>query len=693
MDLRQKFFFWRRQLWRKVSEIFAHLRKGEHVFTVIVAIFIGVLGAYGAIAFRYLLYFTHDMFFTTPDYSTGVLFALPWWRRVLMPIFGGLAVGLLVTRFSPEVRGSGIPEVMESVSRRGGAIRLRVVLTKAIAAATTIGSGGSAGREGPIVHIGSAIGSAIGQFLQVSAARLRTFVACGAASAIAATFNAPIAGALFSIEVVLSDLGVASLSPIVISSVVATVISRHYLGDFPAFRVPEYQLVSSQELFLYLGLALIAGVMGMMFTRLLYMVSDRVEASNISPWMRPALGGLVVGMIGIWFPQVFGVGYETINGALMGETVGLMLLAIVCLKMIATAFTLGSGGSGGVFAPSLFLGATLGSAWGQFVHHVFPTWTAQPGAYALVGMGAFVAATTHAPITAILIIFELTNDYRIIPPLMLTCVLALLISGKLHKESIYTGKLLRRGVRLSEGRDVNILRSIRVHEVMAHDVPSIPEHMCFGDFVPRLLAGQHQEILVVDGENRLLGSVGIDDIKAVIHDSENLASLVVAADVVNEDLPFVLPDDNMDVVMHLFGRINRDQIPVCDNHDSRRVVGMVTRSMVIDAYNTRIFHMDLPGGFHSLVETVRGGRMVEVLGGIHLTEVEVPVHLVGKTLKEANLRKNYHVEVVLIHTSEDNADPGLSDRPGRMPGPDVKLHTGDRLLVMGTPEAIERLHH
>ncbi len=294
----------------------------------------------------------------------------------LLPTAGGLLVGLIVTRFAPEVKGSGIPEVMEAVAQRGGAIRIRVVLAKAAAAAVTIGSGGSAGREGPIVHIGSAIGSACGQLLEVSARRLRTFVACGAAAGIAATFNAPIAGALFSIEVVLGDLGVASLSPIVISSVVATVISRHHLGDFPAFKVPAYSSVHPAELLLYAGLGLAAAVVGVAFIRLLYGIGDRFDRSPIPPWLRPAVGGLGVGLISLALPHVFGVGYETINAALSERLDLALLIALVGAKGLATALTLGSGGSGGVFAPSLFMGATLGAAWGQIAHRIFPDWTA-----------------------------------------------------------------------------------------------------------------------------------------------------------------------------------------------------------------------------------------------------------------------------------------------------------------------------
>ncbi|RMF81342.1 MAG: chloride channel protein, partial [Nitrospirae bacterium] len=242
------------------------LRRNEPAFAVLSAIVLGVLAGYGAIAFREAIRVVHLAAFGTDAYSLELLATLPWWRRLLLPAAGGLAVGLIVWRLAPEVRGSGVPEVMEAVARRGGAIRPRVVLAKAAAAALTIGTGGSAGREGPIVHIGSAVGSALGQGLGLEPRRLRTFVACGAAAGIAATFNAPIAGALFAMEVILGDLTVVHLAPIVISSVVATVISRHHLGDFPAFAAPPYELVSSRELLLYAALGAAAGLLGALFT-------------------------------------------------------------------------------------------------------------------------------------------------------------------------------------------------------------------------------------------------------------------------------------------------------------------------------------------------------------------------------------------------------------------------------------------
>lgn len=674
----------------RLRQLIAAVRRGEHAFVVVVAVVIGALAATGAILFRTMILFAHEGFFATGEYSLDILEALPWWRRILMPSVGGIVVGLVVTRLAPEVKGSGIPEVMEAVARKGGAIRARVVLTKAVAAALTIGSGGSAGREGPIVHIGSAIGSAMGQLLHVPPRMLRTFVACGAAAGIAATFNAPIAGALFAVEVVLGDLAVASLSPIVISSVVATVISRHYLGDFPALRVPPYDLRDPRELLLYGLLGLGAGLVSVAFIRILHGTASLFERSRIPAWLRPAAGGLGVGLIALVLPNVFGVGYETMDAALWGRMGALVLAALVLAKMVATSLTLGSGGSGGVFAPSLFVGAALGAAFGAVVGALFPSWTASPAAYALVGMGAVVAGTTHAPIAAILIIFEMTNDYRSIPPLMLSCVLAVLLSGLINRHSIYTEKLARRGVRLFEGRDVNLLAAIEVREVMDGSAKVVEAGMPFSELLPLLLTGRHREVVVVDGEGRYLGAVELRDVKTALPDSGDLGPLAVAADVVDESIPFVLPRDTLDVVMHLFGRTHRDELPVCHDADSRRVVGVVTRDAVIDAYNRRVFQADLTSGFGSLVAAVEAGRTVEVLGGLHLAEVEVPASLYGVTLADADLRRSRGVEVVMIQTPSA-PEGGIEGRPGKFPSPEVRLEPGDRLLVLGSAEAIESL--
>ena len=658
-----------------------------HAFIVVVAIFLGVLGAYGAIGFRLLIRAVHRISYGSGEYTLEMLRDLPWWHCLLMPTVGGLLVGIIVTKLSPEVKGSGIPEVMEAAVRKGGAIRLRVVLTKALAASLTIGSGGSAGREGPIVHIGAALGSQVGRFFRVPAKQLRTFVACGAAAAIAATFNAPIAGALFAVEVVLADMRVAGLSPIVIASVVATVISRHHLGDFPAFRVPSYQLVSATELLLYALLGVVAAAVSWLFIKVLYGTTDLFEKLPLPAWARPASGGLAVGAIALVLPHVFGVGYETINGTLWSTVAPSLLIFVLVAKMIATSLTLGAGGSGGIFAPSLFMGACLGALFGHAAHSLFPSWTAAPGAYALVGMGALVSGVTHAPITAILIIFELTNDYRIIPPLMFACVIAVLLSSQLSKDSIYTKKLSRRGVSLFRDRDVNLLRSIPVESVMNPEPMLLDADMPIGDLLKILIRGRHQSALVVGRDKRCVGPVGLSEIRSVLQDNEDLATLVIAADLADVDIPIVVPGDGLDLVMHMFGRTNQSSLPVCDSTTNRRVIGVVTEQAVIDAYNLRVFQEDLSGGVGSIVGAVQGGRVVEVVPGMHVGEVQLPAQFVGKTLKELNLRQTYALEVVLIHRDSEGGGAGQ----GMFPAPDMRLETGDRIVVMGEKQAVRNL--
>lgn len=665
-------------------------RGREHAFLVVTAVVLGIMGAYGAIGFRLMIQYVHHFAFGSEAYTLDILLAQPWWRRLLVPTVGGLLVGFLIHRFAPEIKGSGIPEVMESVSRKGGAIRIRVVLTKAVAASLTIGTGGSAGREGPIAHIGSAIGSALGQFLQVSARRMRTFVACGAAAGIAATFNAPIAGTLFALEVVLGDMRVASMSPIVISSVVATVISRHHLGDFPAFDVPVYELLNVKELLTYAGLGVAAGVVAWFFIKILYSVSDLFERSPIPGWLRPAFGGLGVGLIALWLPHVFGVGYETINAALWGQAGASLLGMVLVAKLVATSLTLGSGGTGGVFAPSLFLGASLGSMWGQMAVGLFPNWTAGSGAYALVGMGAMVSATTHAPITAILIIFELTNDYRIIPPLMLSCVISVLLSSYLNPESIYTEKLLRRGVRLSIKKDINLLRSIQVSEIMEQNVQLIRANARLGEILPLLLSGERPAGILVDAQDGYLGTVELADIREIILDNEDLAPLIVAADTANLDVPHTIPSDTLDLVMHMFGRSDRNVIAVCESNETNKVIGVVTKQAVIDAYNRRVFQEDLIGGFGGFMGAVREGRTVKILSDIHLTEIDVPTAWVGRSLKEADLRRRYGVGIVLIHRPTES-EGCQDDASGIFPSPDFVFRVGDRVLIMGTDDAIRKV--
>jgi CIC family chloride channel protein len=566
-----------------------------------------------------------------------------------------------------------------------------VALIKALVSSITIGSGGSVGREGPVVQIGSSIGSTVGQLLMVSGRRLKTFVACGAAAGIAAAFNAPIAGALFSVEIILGDFGLTRFSPIVISSVMATVVSRHFLGDFPAFEVPAYNLVSPYELIFYFGLGIFCGIVALAFIRVLYFSESFFERMKLSEALKPALGGVLIGLIALWVPHIYGVGYEAMNLALHGEMkmVWSFLLLLIFAKLIATSITLGSGGSGGVFAPSLFIGAMSGGFFGTLVHQFFPEITASSGAYALVGMGAVVAGATHAPITAILIIFELTNDYKIILPLMISCIISSLLANKINKESIYTLKLALRGINIFEGKEVNVLRTLHVADVL-EPVGTISENLSFSKLVDMITRSKDGVFYVVSKENRFVGTICLKDLSMILKDLENLKDLLVARDLVSDTFSVLHPEDNLDQAMHLFGKSDMDEIPVLDPDGSGKLLGRVLETEVIQAYNREIFKKDTLTEVGGGIRSSGRGRLETLVEGFAMVEITAPLSFTGKSLQDLALRQRYSVQVYLVKK------PGWGrESKGEMievvPTPDTIIERGDLLLLAGREEMLKKL--
>ncbi len=676
-------------------------RSTGHLYMVLVAVAVGLAGALGAVLFRFLIRFIQSAFFEGLDglealFEEGVLAdardplaiaeSVSWYRRLLIPAAGGLIVGPLIYFFAREAKGHGVPEVMAAVALRGGVIRRRVVSIKALASAISIGSGGSVGREGPIVQIASALGSSIGQALRVSASQLRTIVGCGAAAGIAATFNAPIAGALFAAEIVVGNFAVAQLSPIVISSVVATVVSRFFLGNHPAFHVPGYELVSPFELIPYMVSGFVAGFVALGFMLTLYKSEDLFERIPIPEYLKAALGGLMVGGIGVFLPNVFGVGYSSISAALTGELTATMLGILLVVKIAATSITLGSGGSGGIFAPSLFLGAMTGGFIGTFVHQWFPEATASSGAYALVTMGAVVAAATHAPITAIIMIFELTQTINIIPPLMAACVVSTLVTTFLHRDSIYTMKLRRRGIDLYEDTSHNVLKSLYVSEIMNRDAEVLSASANFQTVVERTLASDHTEFFVVDSHNALLGSIHLRGLTRMLAEQDALRPIVVAEDLLDPNQPTVTETDDLDVVMQLFGNVAGDEIAVVDADDQRKLVGSVHKRDVLQAYNQEVLRRDLAGSVSSTVIVASKGQQVELGGGYVLQEVQPPPRYFGYTIRELDIAAATGVQVILLRKHRAGGEAEV-----RVAAGDDRIEEGDRLVVAGTRAAVESL--
>jgi len=565
------------------------LHLNRHVVSLILAVIIGILSGYGAVLFRFVIQFIQWCFYQNKADILTFAHTVHPGLMIGLPALGGLIVGVLVYFGAREAKGHGVPEVMEAVVLKDGFIRKRVALIKILASAICIGSGGSVGREGPIVQIGSSIGSSIAQLFKVSRIHMKTMVGCGAAAGIAATFNAPIAGVLFALEIILGDFGLMAFSPVVLSSVTATTISRYYFGDLPAFDIPEYSLTSLWEYSFYPVLGVVTGLVGLAFTTVLYKAEDLFDLVRLPEWLKPALGGALLGVVFLRFPHVFGVGYGSINLTLVNDMALSLVFTLIFVKMLATSLTIGTGGSGGIFAPSLFIGAMTGATFGIAVHTLFPEITASSGAYALVAMGGVVSGTTHAPITAILILFELTGQYSIILPLMITCILSTIVASSLKHGSIYTVKLLRRGVNIETGREVNVLRRLLVRDCMQHLGVTISESMNLEQIIDTFKTHNAPYLHVLNQDQELTGIISFRDIRPILHE-ESVLQLIIAKDIATTRLVTTTPDETLQQALEKITSAGVSQLPVVQDG---KLVGTLRECDVTATYSQELIKREL----------------------------------------------------------------------------------------------------
>jgi CIC family chloride channel protein len=551
----------------------------------VLAVAIGAGAGLGAVVFRWLVTtFTH-LFSGHADYAAAGGDSHPWfpalghWFLLIVPVLAGLIYGPLVHKFAPEARGHGVPEVMYAVAERGGRIPAQVTVVKALASALTIGAGGSVGREGPIVQIGSALGSTFGRWFKLPEGRLRVLVACGAAGGIAATFNAPMAGPFFAMELILRNFAVESFGAVVLSSVTASVVGRAVFGDVAFLTLPPFTLLNPIEYLLFIVLGVVAGTCGVLFTKVLYWIEDACDWLWRGPeWLRPAVGGIVLGGLLLLLPQMYGVGYPVLQNAVEGKYVFGFLLLLLAGKMLATSLTIGIGGSGGVFAPSLFIGAMGGTAFGIAVHAWLPTMTASPGVYGLIGMGAAFAGAARAPITAVIILFELTGQYTIILPLMTAIVVATLTSkGLLGEDTIYTLKLRRRGVNIDSRPETRRLAGTRVAQVLE----PLPEALTADTPLPaaaRALALSGHGILpVVGSDGQYCGCVTARAVAEALTDErdETVGSLAELPPLVTEESHLI---DALDALTQASGT----GLPVLDT-EAGNLNGWITHQAILAA--------------------------------------------------------------------------------------------------------------
>jgi CIC family chloride channel protein len=568
--------------------LFARTRaflRNDQILMAAVAMGAGIVVAYAAIGFRLAIAGVQWLGFgTAGEALASAALQLPWWQIMAVPTAGGLVVGLMLHFLMPERRPQGVPHVIEAMALRNGRMTLREGLSAAAVSFTSLGAGASAGREGPVVHLGAALASTIAQWLKLSPHLARTLLGCGVAAAVAASFNAPIAGVFFALEVIVGHYALSAFAPVVIASVAATVVARVHLGDAPAFILPEISIVSLWEFPGFVMLGIICALVAASFMWSAIFAGKVVDSLKVPDWIKPAGGGLAVGAIAVEFPWILGVGYEATDLALQEMMPLWLMVMLIPLKTAATAISIGCRFGGGVFSPSLYLGAMTGGVFGICAALAFPEYSSGYSAYAIVGMSAFAAAVLGAPISTILIVFELTGDYKITIAVMVATSLATVVVQQLVGRSFFHWQLEERGLNLRGGRARHLLQTLTVRDVIAHDFERLSERTSIRRIKAMFQHVPHSTFVVIDDDERLVGTLSFADMKHVAFDA-SLDDLINARDVAHSHAPILSADETLEQALAVMDVSGEEHLAVVDDRASRKVLGVVHHKDVMRAYN------------------------------------------------------------------------------------------------------------
>ncbi len=561
------------------------LLQNDQVLMAVVAALVGVLVAYAAIAFRLSIggvqWLSYGIY---AEKLIGRVTELPVWQVVLVPAAGGLVVGLFLQFIMPGGRPMGVAHVIEAMALRNGHMRLRDGLAAAFVSVVSLGAGASTGREGPMVHLGATIAGAATRRLGLSPHLGRTLLGCGVAASVAASFNAPIAGVFFALEVVVGHYALSAFAPVVIASVAGTVICRAHLGEQPAFLLPQFGVNSLWEFPAFMLLGAVCAVVAMIFMWSIFYAERVVKSLKVPDWLKPAAGGLAIGAIAVEFPQILGVGYEATDAALNELLPLWLLLLLIVLKTAATAISIGCRFGGGVFSPSLFIGAMTGGAFGLMAAGVFPHLAASHGAYAIVGMSAVAAAVLGAPISTILIVFELTGDYQITVAVMAATSIATMIVQQVQGRSFFHWQLENWGLNLRGGRARHLLQTLTVQDVLAEDFDKISERTPIAEIKSMFSRLPHGTFVVVDDADKLVGTISFADLKQIAFDP-SLDSLINARDVAHSHAPAPLLGDTLEEVLAVMDVSGEEHLAVIADTADRSILGIVHHGDVLRAYN------------------------------------------------------------------------------------------------------------
>ncbi|WP_169568468.1 chloride channel protein [Sneathiella limimaris] len=568
------------------------IRNNMSIKLMLCSLIVGLLAGYGALGFRLLVGEIQNLFYGfDSELVVSETANLPWWQILIIPIIGGLIIGVFLKLFMPGKRIHGVADVIEAALIHRGKMTLRNGIGSFLVSATSLGTGASGGREGPVVHFAAMLGSQLGQRLRIPSRYYTTLIGCGVASGVAASFNAPIAGMFFALEVVIGSFATQAVAPIVMASVIGTVVSRIHIGDFPAFIIPNYQIVSWLEIPAFALLGITSAVVALLFIWSIGFAERTINRFNIPDILRPASGGLVLGLIALAFPQIIGVGYEATDSALKEEYDLILLLSLIVVKTIATAVTTGSRIGGGFFSPSLFVGAMTGGAFGIIAASAFPEMAASNGLYAILGMTAVSASVLGAPISTILIVFELTGDYKISIAVMVTVGITTLITKQLIDRSIFQVQLAMRNVDLSENKALRILKFRQVRGIMDREFIEVPKESSMLELREIISNASHNKVVVFDPKDHSFhGRIEFSDLKPhvfgdVSHDPATAGEIAIT------NTPVIFPDSSLKSALSIMSKSGIECLPVIDSATKTRLVGLLYYSDLLREYNEALLHM------------------------------------------------------------------------------------------------------
>ncbi|HEY3176272.1 MAG TPA: chloride channel protein [Candidatus Polarisedimenticolia bacterium] len=665
-----------------------HPLRSTEASYVILIVSVGILGGLVGLLYQLGLKIFQLAYFASNESILDIAEGLTWQRRLIAPAAGAFVAAMVIRYGLRETGGEGMAEIMEAVVLKEKLLRVRRALWKGLSSLIAIGSGGSIGREGPMVQISAAAAGRIAEMMRLSAERRRILIGCGVAAGMAAAYHAPIGAALFVMEVIIGNFAMEIFGPLVIASVVATLVSHGVLGG-PIYHVPELSLVSAWEFVPYVGLGIACALIGRLFIAVMSGTTWAFGKLPAPHWLRATLGGLGVGAIAIWVPHVWGNGYEGVNLALTGEMPVQLLAWALAGKMVASALSIGSGSSGGVFTATLFLGATFGGLVGSAAHSLWPGLTAPPAAYALVGMSGLLAATTHAPIMSTLMVFEMSLNYNLILPVLICSGVAALISRAIRRDSIYTERLRQRGVDIDLAIEETALSSIHCADVMWANPPTVTAHTPLRTLLDKFLHMKGEGIHVVEEDRRYVGLIDVHDLLAAT-EQKALEQLLIAGDLARE-VPHVKGTDPVSAVTEKFWFLEHGELPVLSDDDPPRFLGVVTRRDVLRAFDKEVLQRKLmtvryAGGGQSGTPPgrARRGGILDLPVEFAIEELPVPASLVGSTLTELDLPHKYLLTALALK-------PANGATAEMIPPPiDRALSQGDRLVLVGKRQDLAR---